>query len=187
VCQKCHGPNADGESGLARTILVATGGRTRVANLRDGLFGHGGAAHAIFQDGSRNLAGNYLIWMAMGGTQAFFPPELEPLIGANGPNMLNQVRQTCAQLLQGHPSPLIPAFQLFETYNAVCTLGNPVDPAAGFQPGTRIPLDAEVQRAWLDRAAQNAGWMVYRFLHEELSTGDMPIARDECERVFPAP
>lgn len=141
---------------------------------------------AAFQVGDRNFAGNYLIWMAMGATQAFFPPELESLIGSNGPNMLNQVRQSCAQLLPGIDTPLLPAYQVYETYQAVCTFENPITPDAGFQPGTRTPLDPATQKAWLDHAAQNAGWMIFQFLHEELTAGHRPIARDQCELVFPA-
>jgi hypothetical protein len=186
VCQRCHGPQANGESGIAKTILFATGGQTRVANLRDGLFGHGGTNLAQFDVGGRNLGGNYLIWMASGGTRAYFPPELEPIVGPNGGNMLNLVRQTCGQLLPGHPTRLLPSYQIYEIYEKVCAFDNPITAEAGYQPGTTTPLDADVQKAWLDRAARNAGWMIFRFLKEEAAVGQWPIGPNECEKQFPA-
>ncbi len=191
VCQKCHGPRANGETGIARTILFATGGQTRVANLRDGLFGHGGANLALFDildptGTMRNIAGNYLIWMASGGTHAYFPPELEPIVGPNGGNMLNLVRQTCAQLLAGHPNQLLPSYQVYEIYSKVCAFENPITPELGFQPGTNVPLDAALQKVWLDRAARNAGWMIFRFLKEDAATGHWPLSPNECEVPFPA-
>jgi cytochrome c553 len=191
VCQKCHGPRANGESGIAKTILFATGGLTRVANLRDGLFGHGGANLAIFDvldpgGVARNIAGNYLIWMASGGTHAYFPPELEPIVGPNGGNMLNLVKQTCAQLLPGHPNRLLPSYQIYETYEKVCAFDNPITPELGFQPSTTVPLDAALQKAWLDRAARNAGWMIFRFMSEDAMTGHWPLTPNECQAQFPA-
>jgi hypothetical protein len=187
VCQKCHGPRANGDSGIAKTILYATGGQTRVANLIDGLFGKHDANLKLFDvaqtDGTtRNLAGNYLIWMASGGTQAYFPPELEPIVGKNGGNMLNLVRQTCGQLLPGHPNQLVPDYQIYETYANVCTLGNPITPELGFKPGTTIALDEAKQNAWLDSAARNAGWMIFRFFRDQASQGQWPIGQGECEK-----
>lgn len=191
VCQKCHGQHADAETGIAKTILFATGGLTRVANLRDGLFGHGGANLAQFDvvgpSGPRNLAGNYLIWMASGGTRAYFPPELEPIVGPNGGNMLNLVRQTCGQLLPGHPNQLLTSYQVYETYEKVCAFENPITPEIGFEPGTTVPLDAAQQAAWLDRAARNAGWMIYRFLQTDGATGNWPLTPNQCEIPYPAP
>jgi mono/diheme cytochrome c family protein len=191
VCQKCHGPRANGETGIAKTILFATGGQTRVANLHDGLFGHAGANLALFDvldpTGTvRNLAGNYLIWMASGGTHAYFPPELEPIVGPNGGNMLNLVRQTCAQLLPGHPNQMLPSYQIYEVYAKVCSFENPIAPELGFQPGTTVPLHPELQKAWLDRAAQNAGWMIFRFLKEDAATDHWPLTPNDCETQYPA-
>lgn len=191
VCQKCHGQHADAETGIAKTILFATGGLTRVANLRDGFFGHGGANLAHFDvvepSGPRNLAGNYLIWMASGGTRAYFPPELEPIVGPNGGNMLNLVRQTCGQLLPGHPNQLLTSFQIYETYEKICAFENPISPELGFEPGTTVPLDAALQAAWLDRAARNAGWMIYRFLTTDGASGHWPLTPFQCEVQFSAP
>jgi hypothetical protein len=48
--------------------------------------------------------------------------------------MLKQVRQSCAQLLPGIDTPLLPEHQIFETYNAVCTFNNPITPGSGSSP-----------------------------------------------------
>ncbi|MBC7977894.1 MAG: hypothetical protein H7138_23175, partial [Myxococcales bacterium] len=190
VCSKCHGPRADAETGVAKTILYITGGRTRVANLRDGLFGRQGGNLATFDvvepTGPRNLAGNYLIWMASGGTNAYFPPELEPIVGSHGGNMLNLVREACGTLLPGHSEPLLSSYYNYEIYAKVCAFDNPILPALGFQPGTRIPLDGALQSAWLDRAAQNAGWMLFRFLSVDGASGNWPLTPNQCEVPYPA-
>src|SRR5437868_11711389 len=39
ICINCHGANADSRGRQADTLMVMTGGETRVANLRDGFFG----------------------------------------------------------------------------------------------------------------------------------------------------
>lgn len=187
VCSLCHGFDGDGQSGLARTIMSTTGGMTRVANLRDGLFRPDGSARALFQEGARNFAGNYLIWMAMGGTLASFPSSLSELIGEHGANMLYAVRERCTQLLPGYGrAQLREGAQIYETYFRVCTLGNDITPDVEFVPGTTTPVNANAQRAWLDRAAQNAGWMIFRYLRDELATGNRPIPADKCELRYPA-
>ncbi|MET0343104.1 MAG: hypothetical protein ABW252_19000 [Polyangiales bacterium] len=190
VCVKCHGRNADGDSGLSKTIAALTGGQTRVANLRDGLFGKEGRNLALFDvrepsGETRNLAGNYLIWMASGGTNALFPPQLRELVGAHGANMLNQVRESCARLLPGHPDQLTPDVQIHELYAKVCAFDNPITPELGFAPGTTTPLDAPAQQAWLTRGAQNAGWMLFRFFKEEAATGNWPASPNDCETRLP--
>jgi hypothetical protein len=187
TCYKCHGYDADGQSGLARAIRAFTGGRTRVANLRDGLFGHGGSSIAMFQDGARNLAGNYLIWMAMGGTLAEFPVELSNLIGSHGANMLNQVRVSCALLLPGASGALSPRAPAYEMLNSVCALNNEITPEMGYQRPGNTPINAAAQEAWLDRAAQNAGWTLFEFLRDDLTAGKRPVLRSDCERRYPAP
>jgi hypothetical protein len=190
VCQRCHGPRANGVSGIAKVILASTGGATRVADLIDGLFGKSGANLKQFDllqpDGTtRNLAGNYLIWMASGGTNAYFPPELASIVGPNGGNMLNLVRQVCSQLLPGHPNPEDPGWQEYEMLQKVCTFNNPVTDDLGFQPGTMVPLNPVPQNAWLDRAAQNAGWTLFRFFSEEAAVGKWPLGANDCDKQFP--
>jgi len=88
ICSRCHGPDATGTSALATTIADLTGGLTRVANLRDGLFGPPempGSGWAMeFGDATnsdaearnaeaRNWAARYMAWMGLGGTVAQIP------------------------------------------------------------------------------------------------------------------
>jgi mono/diheme cytochrome c family protein len=107
VCSKCHGPEATGVSALSTTMADLTGGQTRVANLRDGLFGpqgHAGAnrepvfAMAAGQsdptcsgepsaDRCSNLTGEdwvarYVSWMGLGGTKAAIPSTVLSQIGS---------------------------------------------------------------------------------------------------------
>jgi mono/diheme cytochrome c family protein len=84
ICSNCHGQAADGRSLLAGTILELTGGRTRVANLKDGLFGEKGAnREAVFHD--ETLAVRYLLWMGLGGTEATIPSVVLNRVGATRP------------------------------------------------------------------------------------------------------
>ena len=84
ICSNCHGSAADADSLLAGTILELTGGRTRVANLRDGLFGaHGQNRAAEF--GDEDLALRYLVWMGLGGTEATIPKVVLNRVGATQP------------------------------------------------------------------------------------------------------
>lgn len=84
ICSNCHGQVADGRSLLAGTILELTGGRTRVANLKDGLFGEAGNNRdAVFHD--ETLAVRYLLWMGLGGTQATIPSVVLNRVGATRP------------------------------------------------------------------------------------------------------
>jgi mono/diheme cytochrome c family protein len=84
VCQNCHGVNFDSRSPLAATIAELSGGETRVADLRNGLFGPvdapGAYADAVFtfsegNDGAaaRDWAARYLLFMGSGGTLAKIP------------------------------------------------------------------------------------------------------------------
>jgi hypothetical protein len=84
ICSNCHGKAANGDSLLANTILELTGGRTRVANLRDGIFGANGDNRAdVFP--SENVAVRYLLWMGLGGTQATIPSVVLNRVGATRP------------------------------------------------------------------------------------------------------
>jgi mono/diheme cytochrome c family protein len=86
ICRNCHGPAGNGDSALAGTIQEVTGGATRVANLRDGLFGlhddaPGGVGRSlVFAEQADDLgvdvddlAQRYLLWMALGGTAVEIP------------------------------------------------------------------------------------------------------------------
>jgi mono/diheme cytochrome c family protein len=83
VCSNCHGRLSDSNSALANTILALTGGETRVANLRDGLFGPVGDAGAnrrrVF--GSDELAQRYMLFMTLGGTQRVIPQVALNIVG----------------------------------------------------------------------------------------------------------
>lgn len=99
ICSKCHGPQADGQSSLASTMADLTGGLTRVANLRDGIFGPPGNPGANRNDatigfnkpnlGSLNgvpltpddWAARYTVWMGLGGTRANLPRAAVASIG----------------------------------------------------------------------------------------------------------
>jgi len=190
VCAKCHGTHANADSALAKTILALTGGRTRVANLHDGLFGHGGANAAMFDaaqlDGtSRNLAPNYLVWMASGGTNAEFPKELHEIIGEHGGNMLFLVRANyCAKLLDNALGHFEPNYQPYQLVSKACTLNNPITPNLGFAADKVTPLDAAAQSAWLDRAVRNVGFAIYRYLLLDLAVDRW--SPTSCRDLYPA-
>jgi mono/diheme cytochrome c family protein len=83
ICANCHGPLADSSGRLAATIADMTGGETRVANLRDGIFGPidapGSNRAGIFEVAGSDIssddwAARYLLWMGLGGTQRTIPP-----------------------------------------------------------------------------------------------------------------
>jgi mono/diheme cytochrome c family protein len=128
VCAKCHGPDATGTSALAATIADLTGGLTRVANLRDGLFGPQGSAgknaSTEFARAAGKLDGNaeewvarYLAWMGLGGTNAAIPRTVLSQIGSakvvgaarkgslgaidakSAANMLGVVTEACKRFL----------------------------------------------------------------------------------------
>lgn len=102
ICAKCHGPNGDGQSSLASTMADLTGGLTRVANLRDGIFGPPGQPGAnradpllgfgqpglgALPDGTPltpdDWAARYTVWMGLGGTRANLPKSAVAAIGAS--------------------------------------------------------------------------------------------------------
>lgn len=89
ICSNCHGVEADSRSLLGNTILEMTGGRTRVANLRDGFFGQGGQRRAQADEGVRfssdDEAGRYVIWMGLGGTTAVIPRAVLNRVGNTRP------------------------------------------------------------------------------------------------------
>lgn len=84
ICVNCHGPNYDSRGRQADTLMTMTGGDTRVANFRAGLFGPESDPHAnverIFQPFAKadatadDLAARYVSWMGLGGTQRTIPP-----------------------------------------------------------------------------------------------------------------
>jgi hypothetical protein len=91
ICINCHGPKFDSLGRMAETLMMITGGTTRVANLRDGLFGPGtdpGAnvqrefsPSATMAASAEDLAVRYLAWMGLGGTQSVIPQMILRLVG----------------------------------------------------------------------------------------------------------
>ncbi|MCG8554910.1 MAG: hypothetical protein MJD61_06425 [Proteobacteria bacterium] len=90
ICVNCHGPEADSQGRQADTIMTITGGATRVANLRDGIFGppeaHGENRARVFGDvatpaiSADTWAARYMIWMAIGGTEREIPRSILSLV-----------------------------------------------------------------------------------------------------------
>lgn len=184
TCMKCHGPRADGDSALARGILHWSGGSVRVANLIDGMFDKQGENLKTFDFDGRNLAGQYLIWMAMEGTKVRFPPEVSSYMGKHGGQMLNGIREKClAQVSTDKPSS--PQFIDHEIFNRVCFMENlePGHPDLKFDPSTNEPLHPDRLEVWLDRGAWNAGWAIFQFL-KEAGEGHWRPANNECEKVY---
>jgi mono/diheme cytochrome c family protein len=120
ICVNCHGRPADSRGRQAETVQALSGGETRVANLRDGLFGPPGSPGTNLQNvfspvasgdtSSRDWAARYMSWMALGGTQRVIPKvvlgqvartevsgtERElPLLSDVDANMLASARQAC--------------------------------------------------------------------------------------------
>jgi mono/diheme cytochrome c family protein len=97
ICINCHGPQADSRGRQADILMTMTGGRTRVANLRDGLFGPsdnpGANRTTIFSEDVQNMhnarapvpaddmAARYLAFMGLGGTTATIPPAILQIVG----------------------------------------------------------------------------------------------------------
>jgi mono/diheme cytochrome c family protein len=90
ICINCHGPRADGQGRQADILLQLTGGNTRVANLRDGLFGPEGDVGANRQRVFGTVAeggvtadtwgARYLAFMGLGGTQRVIPSSILAIV-----------------------------------------------------------------------------------------------------------
>jgi cytochrome c553 len=190
TCAKCHGNTADGRSGLSSNLLTLSGGSIRVANLKDGLFGAGNLAHFDVTDArqkKRNLAGQYLIWMAMEGTRVTFPPEMEPFVGRHKAQMLNQLRERCKNFIATSPQKATERMKDYLAFKDVCFFknGKPTDKQIQFDPNTDQPLNPAALEAWADKAAINVGWAIYDYLKTEGAAGKWQPAKSECEKVHP--
>ncbi len=186
-CVKCHGPKADGDTALARGILNWSGGGIRVANLIDGMFGNSTENLKNFDHDGKNLAPQYLIWMAMEGTKVQFPPELSGFLGKHGAQMLNQLREKC----QNQISPEKPSGKNFfdhEVFEKICFTDNLYKghPDLAYDGTTNLPLNPEKVKEWLDRAATNIGFAIFDFLNRA-ATGNWEVSNDQCELPFPKP
>ena len=105
ICINCHGPLADGSGRLASNLETITGGKTRVADLRDGLFGPvdnpgwnrqnaangfgfvptiGDAGADVIAKWSAittdDRAARYLAFMGLGGTLASIPKSILQIV-----------------------------------------------------------------------------------------------------------
>lgn len=184
TCMKCHGAKADGDSNLAKGILNWSGGSVRVPNFMDGLFGKKNENLKTFDSDGKNYAGNYLIWMAMGGTKVRFPPELSGYLGKHGGQMLNGIREKCINQISPE-KPSSPNFIEHEIFRRVCFIYNlsPGHPDLAFDPETNQALHPEKVEEWADKAAWNAGWAIFDFL-KNASDGHWLPSNDQCETVY---
>lgn len=90
ICTNCHGKALDSRGIQADTLAQVTGGKSRVANFRDGLLGPredpGRYRNLVFQPRAHkgltadDWAGRYTAWMALGGTQSKIDPTILGLI-----------------------------------------------------------------------------------------------------------
>jgi hypothetical protein len=191
TCSRCHGDKGEGDGPVSRQLRDASGGSIEVPNLAKGLFGDAERNLQLFQvagsDGvSRNLAPNYLIWMALGGTNMKVPEELSELLGRHRALMLLQVQDRCATMIPSSPKASKPIYEEHEIFNAVCTVDNlPVDhPDIQFGEN-ELPVNSEAQAAWLRKASQNAGWAIFSYLRGAVSSGNWTPGRNDCEVTFP--
>jgi mono/diheme cytochrome c family protein len=110
ICVNCHGPKADSRGIQAETLADLTGGATRVANLRDGLLGHGsdgaanidrvfGAFAGLYPKNApdatlvtaEDWAARYVAWMGLGGTAKKIPQAILNNVGVS--SVLGAVRR----------------------------------------------------------------------------------------------
>jgi mono/diheme cytochrome c family protein len=134
ICQNCHGPEGDSQGRLAATIADMTGGQTRVANLRDGMFGPADAPgdnrlrvfepYATATVTAEDWAARYLMFMGLGGTRASIPtPALDTIrngtvlglkragsanLDVSTANMLSVPHALCRAVLPGLPASFMP-------------------------------------------------------------------------------
>lgn len=139
ICLNCHGPNADSQGRQAVTLLELSGGKTRVANFRTGLFGPPGDGGKNIERvfGSEDMALRYLPWMALGGTESRINPivlnlvSATPVLGVPRPeappvvnaNMLETARELCKSVVRRglvrkafNPDPKLPGEFISDLY-----------------------------------------------------------------------
>lgn len=182
-CMKCHGSEANGDSSLARAILMWSGGSVRVANFMDGMFGQRNANIDKFLNGTKNYAPQYLVWMAMEGTRVQFPPELSSFLGKHGGQMLNQMREKCINQV----SPAKPSSAQFvdhEVFEKVCFVNNLEKNHADLKfDESGKPINPVAFEEWADRAAYNIGFSIFDYLKKK-SAGALQPGNDQCEILY---
>jgi hypothetical protein len=181
---KCHGAKADGDSSLSRGILNWSGGGVRVADLIHGMFGKNGENLKTFDLDGKNLAPNYLIWMAVEGTRVKFPPELSGFLGKHGGQMLNQMRDKCLNQISPE-KPSSPQFMDHEIFEKVCFINNrsKQDPELAFDGQTGLAKNPAAVEEWADHAAWNIGFSIYQFLLDA-GQSNWHLGNDQCEIPF---
>jgi len=194
TCSKCHGSAVDGKSGLASNLMTLSGGSIRVPSFKDGLFGNQRENQKIFNTSSsegrrttsKNLAPNYLIWMAMEGTNVNFPAEFEPYLGKHKAQMLNLVRERCKALIATSPQKLSDRMIDYAVFSEVCFYrnGNKNMSEIQYDPATDQPINPKAQDAWADRAAMNVGFAIFQYLDLSLPNR-LKESPNECEKVYP--
>ncbi|HYQ47303.1 MAG TPA: hypothetical protein VER11_35275 [Polyangiaceae bacterium] len=123
ICINCHGPNADSLGRQADLLQTMTGGRSRVANFRSGLFNPAPqddpydkpdlgllvnrprvfGPYASAGVSTDDWGARYLAWMALGGTQAEIPQLVLDQVSITGDAGLNRttlLSATGANMLQ---------------------------------------------------------------------------------------
>jgi hypothetical protein len=131
ICINCHGPQADSQGRQADILMTITGGETRVANLRHGLFGPeqmpGANRARVFKDAATDdvstddWGARYLAWMGLGGTQRTIPGSILAIVGntdvlgehrtrtepPKNANMLSTAQELCgATIMSGIAKPV---------------------------------------------------------------------------------
>ena len=61
----------------------------------------------------------------MGGTKVRFPSAASKYLGRHKAEMLNLVRDICANHIPARKQVATPLFQDFEVYDGICQFGNP--------------------------------------------------------------
>jgi mono/diheme cytochrome c family protein len=198
TCMQCHGEKGDGKGPIGQKIFNLSAGKVEVADFMKGLFGKRNDNLKLFDSTksngtSANLAGNYLIWMAMEGTKVTFPddPEIRNFLGPHKAQMLKTIRDRCSWLLP-HSSKVIRETDFeYQATRSICLFENelPTDPSSqayldlSFLEDGTTPANPAVQNAWLDKAAFNAGWVIFDFLRRVSDTETWPPLKNECEKV----
>lgn len=121
VCAQCHGVRGDSEGVIAVKVNELSGGKSRVANFREGLFGPdpqkqdglkskgswGDNVKRIFgkatngEGGSgEDWAARYMAWMALGGTRSEIPEVA--LTNVNGTKMFGKQRSSLSKSVDGN-------------------------------------------------------------------------------------
>lgn len=106
ICVNCHGPKFDSDGRMADFLIQATGGTTRVANLRDGMFGptHDPSAYrrkvfslvprvdGVAEASVDDWSARYMAWMALGGTRSLLDEKILSFVSTA--QVLGQVRKS---------------------------------------------------------------------------------------------